>query len=411
MKKIISLLLFSAFLCACSDSDNQSGPLVIVEEVPSELKVFAPGEEITIVGKYFQENDRIRLGGSGSTKTSEVITIATIITKRTETSITFLAPSGFPAMQHTAILWRGEKSMNLCQVNVSDGCYPNEFSLYGITPMLTSQTAIDKIDMTTGEVTPIATTLEPQTLRCIADGSQLNSVVGLTGSAEGFGCQAYYNMTMHYFDQSDSIDAIVAGIDNLGRPLFLTCIDNRLLLDNWTNTRMYMPQPSSWKLPSGITSSMLGRNAFINCRNGLLLSTKFADNSFAPLVIVYDNIRTVKLDENIQEVDEMIPFSVILQNPDDHVYYVVGAFALVKNGSTKLQLYDSSKMEFGEVLATIPATVRSVAVLNVDSKSTKIFLLCDTASKKRKIHIYNISTDEVTLLPGEFNFSEIATIK
>lgn len=98
MTKNYLFLLLGLLLAACSSDDKDEQPILVTNVVmPASGTVFKPGEKVTIMAKGFQDNDEIMFdirwplqdevlhegyakGGRG------------VITEKTATSITFLAP-------------------------------------------------------------------------------------------------------------------------------------------------------------------------------------------------------------------------------------------------------------------------------------------------------------------------------
>ena len=123
MTKNYLFLLLGLLLAACSSDDKDEQPILVTNVVmPASGTVFKPGEKVTIMAKGFQDNDEIMFdirwplqdevlhegyakGGRG------------VITEKTATSITFLAPG---------------QMMSLGKISVADGQAPKDFQLYGI---------------------------------------------------------------------------------------------------------------------------------------------------------------------------------------------------------------------------------------------------------------------------------------
>lgn len=107
MTKNYLFLLLGLLLAACSSDDKDEQPILVTNVVmPASGTVFKPGEKVTIMAKGFQDNDEIMFdirwplqdevlhegyakGGRG------------VITEKTATSITFLAPG------HLACFYNG----------------------------------------------------------------------------------------------------------------------------------------------------------------------------------------------------------------------------------------------------------------------------------------------------------------
>ena len=110
MTKNYLFLLLGLLLAACSSDDKDEQPILVTNVVmPASGTVFKPGEKVTIMAKGFQDNDEIMFdirwplqdevlhegyakGGRG------------VITEKTATSITFLAPGHWPAYNGNLVM-------------------------------------------------------------------------------------------------------------------------------------------------------------------------------------------------------------------------------------------------------------------------------------------------------------------
>ena len=102
MKKYLLLLLLGTFLCACSSDDGEGIPFVTDVVMPSEARTFAPGDEVTVSAKGFEAGDDIMLRIAWPLTNAAISEgyadgVWGVVTSRTESSITFLAPGGYPA--------------------------------------------------------------------------------------------------------------------------------------------------------------------------------------------------------------------------------------------------------------------------------------------------------------------------
>lgn len=138
MTKNYLFLLLGLLLAACSSDDKDEQAILVTNVVmPASGTVFKPGEKVTIMAKGFQDNDEIMFdirwplqdevlhegyakGGRG------------VITEKTATSITFLAPGHWPASTTEILLRRSGQMMSLGKISVADGQAPKDFQLYGI---------------------------------------------------------------------------------------------------------------------------------------------------------------------------------------------------------------------------------------------------------------------------------------
>lgn len=98
MKKYLLLLLLGTFLCACSSDDGEGIPFVTDVVMPSEARTFAPGDEVTVSAKGFEAGDDIMLRIAWPLTNAAISEgyadgVWGVVTSRTESSITFLAPA------------------------------------------------------------------------------------------------------------------------------------------------------------------------------------------------------------------------------------------------------------------------------------------------------------------------------
>ena len=135
MKKYLLLLLLGTFLCACSSDDGEGIPFVTDVVMPSEARTFAPGDEVTVSAKGFEAGDDIMLRIAWPLTNAAISEgyadgVWGVVTSRTESSITFLAPGGYPAGTAEVKLFRRGKAMPLGRISVSDGTPPASYTLY-----------------------------------------------------------------------------------------------------------------------------------------------------------------------------------------------------------------------------------------------------------------------------------------
>ena len=157
MKKYLLLLLLGTFLCACSSDDGEGIPFVTDVVMPSEARTFAPGDEVTVSAKGFEAGDDIMLRIAWPLTNAAISEgyadgVWGVVTSRTESSITFLAPGGYPAGTAEVKLFRRGKAMPLGRISVSDGTPPASYTLYGVCNDDTGEVAISEFDMQTGEI-------------------------------------------------------------------------------------------------------------------------------------------------------------------------------------------------------------------------------------------------------------------
>lgn len=197
---MLFLLLSGAIFGACS-SDKDRVPVFVKNVVmPPDSWVFAPGDGVTVSAEGFEADDEIMLeihwqeSAEGFAPEGYAKGVRGIVTVRSATSVTFLAPGHYPASTVRVLLLRRGRMMPLGKIRVADGT-PKAEALYGISKSDTDETLIERIDLSTGGVTRVAT---------LGIGRGIACAVGLPGSGWIYGVcsgsMAGFDLTMNYYD-------------------------------------------------------------------------------------------------------------------------------------------------------------------------------------------------------------------
>ncbi|MBD9072391.1 MAG: DUF4784 domain-containing protein [Ruminococcaceae bacterium] len=113
--------------------------------------------------------------------------------------------------------------------------------------------------------------------------------------------------------------------------------------------------------------------------------------------------------------DGMIPFWIVESASDaaGPKHSVCCGYAVVKDGATELRLYDPAAMAFGEVLAAVPAPVRSVtAVTFPDSDiQDRIYMLCDLGDGGSRVQVYDRAAKSLDIFSGTVYCTEIVLVR
>ena len=157
MKKLLFLSFFGLFLLACTTDEGDGVPFVTDVVMPPSSQLFAPGDEVTVSAKGFEAGDDIMLRiawplTNAAISEGSADGVWGVVTSRTESSITFLAPGGYPAGTAEVKLFRRGRAMPLGRISVSDGTPPASYTLYGVRNDDTGEVAISEFDMQTGEI-------------------------------------------------------------------------------------------------------------------------------------------------------------------------------------------------------------------------------------------------------------------
>ena len=326
MTKNYLFLLLGLLLAACSSDDKDEQPILVTNVVmPASGTVFKPGEKVTIMAKGFQDNDEIMFdirwplqdevlhegyakGGRG------------VITEKTATSITFLAPGHWPASTTEILLCRSGQMMSLGKISVADGQAPKDFQLYGIINSRSNTDrpyAIEYINLE-----------KPQTVEIVrlADNQDFSCVVNLPGSwsLSGVWTQdnrrttGLYDLSMNYWEKTGADQLVTMGIAT-GNSVFGVYQGGDRLFVKTVNvmpyTRMYIPEKPDYGflLPEGMKAEVLSRYPCIQMSDGnILCSADNGDGTFSPVVLNGQNMeeKSIYVGEPIQAV-ALIPFWIV----------------------------------------------------------------------------------------------------
>ena len=325
-----------------------------------------------------------------------------IVTVRSATSVTFLAPGHYPASTVRVLLLRRGRMMPLGKIRVADGT-PKAEALYGISKSDTDETLIERIDLSTGGVTRVAT---------LGIGRGIACAVGLPGSGWIYGVcsgsMAGFDLTMNYYDDFGYRNSLLAGHISDSSVGLISHDAGRLTLTTRSATRSPSPAPVSWQVPDEVVQT-LAVQPFVRVGSDLLLAQRNADGTCAPLVLrVYGGAGPGEA----VGADAMIPFWTVVASADEPDRMVqAGGYAVSAGGKTQLRLFNAAgDGAFGETLAEVPGTALSVTEYAPDKDSLEIYLLCE-ADGMRRIHVYDALKKTQRTLSGEFGCSEIVMAK
>ena len=283
MKKFLLLLLSGAIFGACSD--RAAHPALVTGVVmPPESRVFTPGDGVTVSAEGFEADDEIMFeihweeGAEGFAPNGCAKGVRGIVTARSAASVTFLAPGHYPASTATVLLFRRGHLMPLGKIRVADGV-PESEALYGISDSDTDKTVIDRIDLSTGGVTPIET---------LGAGRGITCAVGLPGS--GWICGVYsgsmvgFDLTMNYYNDFGYRSCLLAGQITDSSVGLISHDAGWLRLTTQTMTRTPSPAQVSWPVPDEVVHT-LAVQPFVRVGSDLLLAQRNADGTCAPVVL------------------------------------------------------------------------------------------------------------------------------
>ena len=135
---MLFLLLSGAIFGACSPDKDRVPVFVKNVVMPPDSWVFAPGDGVTVSAEGFEADDEIMLeihwqeSAEGFAPEGYAKGVRGIVTVRSATSVTFLAPGHYPASTVRVLLLRRGRMMPLGKIRVANGT-PKAEALYGIS--------------------------------------------------------------------------------------------------------------------------------------------------------------------------------------------------------------------------------------------------------------------------------------
>ena len=290
--------------------------------------------------------------------------------------------------------------MPLGKIRVADGV-PESEALYGISDSDTDKTVIDRIDLSTGGVTPIET---------LGAGRGITCAVGLPGS--GWICGVYsgsmvgFDLTMNYYNDFGYRSCLLAGQITDSSVGLISHDAGWLRLTTQTMTRTPSPAQVSWPVPDEVVHT-LAVQPFVRVGSDLLLAQRNADGTCAPVVL---RVSGGAGSGEAVEADAMVPFWTAVPSAADPDKMVqAGGYAVSKEGRTQLRLFDPVSGSLGGPLCEVEGTVLSVSEFVRDGRP-KLCMLCEEADARR-IWVYDLLSDSGYRLPGEFGCSRIVAAK
>lgn len=397
------LLFIGIWAVACSEKDS-SGEADLVRQVvmPSETQEFMAGDAVTVSAEGFAEGDQILFEihwteGSGDFAPEGYAKgVRGIVTSRTATQLTFLAPGHYPASTVGVLLFRGGLIQTLGRIRVAEGL--PEKGLYGLVPTLAGTTAVERIDLATGEAIPWHTMQETESLHAVVCASGSGILSGLNDDGRG----AAFDLTMNLYQDLDGVELLTLCATRGNDVVGFAYSKESEMLHVVGNSRY------SWRLPEGVTPGMIEDCPATSASDLLLLGLCLPDGRRAPLLLtVYGGSQTGPA----LSAEALLPFWCITPTAEiSETYKLAGGYAVSVGGRTRLQLYDATANDFSETLAEVPGTALSLTVLNDASQVSELYLLCENEGV-RMIHVYNCLTGAVRTLPARVDCMEIVGVQ
>lgn len=298
MKKIHLFLLLGLLLAACDkDKDKDEQPIFVTDIVMPDPGIeFTPGDKVTIKAQGFQTDDDIMLDIRWPLVDHPLFDegyargLSAVITEKTATSITLLAPGHYPASTTEVFLRRSGEMMSLGKIAVKDGQSPEEFQLYGIVNSKSNTDypySIEHIERGTGKITRVEQFTDGKEFSCAANISGSLTLCGIQ-SQGGNRNIANYDLSMNYWKWAE-LGQTVTLCTSYNNIVAIQEVDpnhvSTHVVSSWANTRSDYPAIPSIKLPDGMKSEALARYTGVITGSNLLLSADNGNGTFSPVVV------------------------------------------------------------------------------------------------------------------------------
>lgn len=424
MKKLSLLFLFALLIAACSDDDDQTKTPTFVTniEIADAGKTFNPGDAVTVKADGFLEGDQLIFEiryplPEEPNKEGLSYGEHPIITERTATTISFLAPGHYPASTVTILLERDGGRMPLGEISVSDGQSPKEPQLYGITNSLAIYTptvprGIKRIDLNTKEISDVVRFGEGEDFRQVSNDRGTNTLCGIW-EKDGKKSINGYDLSMHYWDNPTERNVINL-CSNFNNIIALQAISDKILTYysiSSSNTRMNMPPVTApeIELPDRLKPESLSRYRGARVDTQLLFSADNGDGTFSPVVI---DLRTRQLYRHDPiETNALIPFWIMepdAKNPN--TLKCSGGYIISRgNGSeTQFCLWNTTTGTLEAPFTTFTNDVRSAAMyFSGDGQTRKLYVQFAGMREGDFIQSYDFQTKEWKMFTFFVPFAEI----
>lgn len=429
MKKIQLFLLFSLLFAACvdKDEDEKEQPIFVTNiTMPAEETVFSPGEKVTIKAQGFQADDEIMLEirwpltGQPLFDEGSARGVTGVVTEKTATNITFLAPGHYPASTTEVLLSRSGERMSLGKIKVKNGEASKDFQLYGIinshSGINKTHASIDCINLTTGDSKEVTQLEEGEDFICAVNVPGVQTICGIKTGGDNNSAIGYYDLSMHYWTgYGNSIPIITMGTTTNNGLIIVSraeAEDCVYLKTASPTSRSYLPSMPSIKLPNDLKVKALSPHPCV-MDNGsyLLLSADNGNGTFSPIIL--DSKQLKAYAGKPVEATALIPFWKVepVKDTGTTKYIPVGGYAVVKaNGpeKTELRLWNSTTMTLEEPFTTFANGARSITSHIASMDTQELYMLVDTNRGDGLIFVYDLLKNKWRSFPGiNYPYSEI----
>ena len=426
MRKLYLLPLLCLLLGACSDDKDEQPIFVTNVTMPNADTIFKPGDAVTIKAEGFLEDDQLIFEIRWPLPDEPIqegysLGEHAVITERTATSITFLAPGHYPASTVTILLDRASEYMSLGKISVSDGQSPKEPQLYGITNSRSTAIhpyGIERINLTNGQATKVVELSKGQDFSLAACPSGRWRLCGILKQGDEYST-SYFDLSINYWKNTRIGRSVTLCVSDVNLLAVKQADEKHIILDNISDTfytrNSPIPTPPLFQLPDGMKPEDLSCYPGVyDIQGGVLLSADNGNGTFSPVVL-----NPLSHEHNIEVYDPiqataLIPFWMVVPVKDTGTtkYMRVGGYAIAKESGTELCLFDTPTMTLKEPFATLPGQAISIAPLMQDTKAQLLYVLFKTNQGERSIGKYDLLKKEWEQLPNSgFPYAEIVLTK
>ena len=396
---------------------------VVLAHISGKLRMnfirILPGDKVTIKAQGFQTDDDIMLDIRWPLVDHPLFDegyargVSAVITEKTATSITLLAPGHYPASTTEVFLRRSGEMMSLGKIAVKDGQSPEEFQLYGIVNSKSNTDypySIEHIERGTGKITRVEQFTDGKEFSCAANISGSLTLCGIQ-SQGGNRNIANYDLSMNYWKWAE-LGQTVTLCTSYNNIVAIQEVDpnhvSTHVVSSWANTRSDYPAIPSIKLPDGMKSEALARYTGVITGSNLLLSADNGNGTFSPVVVDLGKHSMHAL-APLQST-ALIPFWIMVPVEDagSMKYTLSGGYAVVTDSGTEFRLWNTTTMSMAEPFATSPDYACSIATHMKDANTQELYVL-STGRSDQMIGVYDILKKEwnLRLFPGVYPYSEI----
>lgn len=129
MKRLLCCWVLLAMLFASCVSDEEQMPVFVTDVALESEGLRAPGDELSVTARGLRPDDEVLFdirwsSQTGASAAGSARGIYAVVTARSATGLSFLAPGGYPASEVEVLLQRQGRTQSLGRFACSDGQAP-----------------------------------------------------------------------------------------------------------------------------------------------------------------------------------------------------------------------------------------------------------------------------------------------